>query len=256
MPQRQTTHKDLHKAFIGSAFSLAILFSAQPICGQNGAKPAKPGVVKHGAASAAEVITPKLRAIPESTLNPEKKQPQAEQKTAPLKKPANAASASTKANKTKKVTVVQPRLNNGLVPPPPPIAPIGMDTLGMFAQPVDYLSMKELEARKKELASRLNELSSIVGDGERQIRERKEHAELFESLYKEGVVSRKELEGAKREAGEIDRDLRFKQDEFESVKASMRAVNNRLAVLKKMEAKLNSNKQKNKTAAGLTKKKQ
>ncbi len=54
---------------------------------------------------------------------------------------------------------------------------------------------------------RFNELDSIVSDGQRQIKERKERAELFESLYQEGVVSRKELEVAKREAGEIDRDF-------------------------------------------------
>ena len=117
-----------------------------------------------------------------------------------------------------------------------------MDALGMYGQPVDYLSIKELEGRKKELAARFNELDSIVGDGIRRIRERKEHAELFESLYQEGVVSRKELEAAKREAGDIDRDLKFKQDELESVKISMKAVNNRLAVLKKAEEKLNASK--------------
>jgi multidrug resistance efflux pump len=127
--------------------------------------------------------------------------------------------------------------------------PIGMDALGMYGAPVDYLSLKELEGRKKELTARFNELNSSVGDGERQIKERKDKAELFESLYQEGVVSRRELEAAKREAGEIDRDLKFKLDEFESVKISMKAVNNRLAMLKKQEEKMNSSKKNSKAVA-------
>lgn len=138
---------------------------------------------------------------------------------------------------SKKAAKPAARLNNGLVPPPPPIMPIGMDALGMYGAPVDYLSMKELEGRKKELTARFNELDSTVKDGERQINERKERANLFESLYQEGVVSRKELEVAKREAGDIDRDLKFKQDELESVKLSMKAVNNRLDALKKQESR-------------------
>ncbi len=100
---------------------------------------------------------------------------------------------------------------------------------------------------------RFNELDSVVSDGQRQIKERKERAELFESLYQEGVVSRKELEIAKREAGDIDRDFKFKQDELDSVKVSMKAVNNRLAVLKKMEAKMNPGKQKTKKSVAASK---
>jgi len=269
MLQRPTTHKDLHRAVAGSGFSLALacLFSASSLGAPSQTVPTGANVVKNGAASAAEVKTPKLRAIPGSTLAPEKKSPATTESATsakdskmetPKDQPAQTQTvkrvdkpaatkpkpAKSKPAKQTNATTTQPRLNNGLVPPPPPIAPIGMDTLGMFAQPVDYLSMKELEARKKELTVRLNELSSIVGDGERQIRERKERAELFESLYQEGVVSRKELEVARREAGEIDRDLKFKQDELESVKVSMRAVNNRLAVLKKIEAKMNAVKEK------------
>jgi len=228
--------------------------------------PVKPIVAQAMQIAVPEVKSPaakggKLREIPLTTLAGEKSPAKSEAKTEGKAevKPADKNSeknagknAEKKAEATsnkkmppakpKRVTAAAPRLNNGLVPPPPPVVPIGMDALGMYGQPVDYLSIKELEGRKKELAARFNELDSIVGDGVRLIRERKEHAELFESLYQEGVVSRKELEAAKREAGDIDRDLKFKQDELESVKLSMKAVNNRLAVLKKAEEKLNASK--------------
>lgn len=280
MPQRPTTHKDLHRAATGSVFSLvyalAILGAHAgnplPVAAQN--KLVKNETAKTPVVSAANATSHgkegKLRAIPQTTLEgdaaaaahtvkkswassvstaskAETAQKPANGQKSEDKKPVSAVQA-VKAKQAKQVKAVvrQPKLNNGLVPPPPPIMPIGMDALGMFAQPVDYLSLKELEARKKELSARLNELTSNVGDGERQIRERKERAELFDSLYQEGVVSRKELEIAKREAGEIDRDLKFKEDELESVKSSMRAVNNRLYVLRKMDAKLNPAKPKEK----------
>jgi hypothetical protein len=230
--------------------------------------PVKPMVAPTAPVTVPELKSPaskvgKLRDIPLSTLNGDKAPAKPEVKTDSKsetktagknadknanKKPDVEKKAEVQAQKNasltkpKRVTAAAPRLNNGLVPPPPPIVPIGMDALGMYGQPVDYLSLKELEGRKKELTARFNELDSIVGDGVRQIRERQEHAALFESLYQEGVVSRKELENAKREVGEIDRDLKFKQDELESVKISMKAVNNRLAVLKRAEEKLNASK--------------
>lgn len=325
MPQRPTTHKDLHRAAMGLVFALVYLLEMQGAGAETAAqaasasaapKSSKAKLVKKEPAKAAPIaasaaksepakavsipikpiVSPsaklpvpeidaphskagKLREIPQSTLNGEQTAPvKADMKpnmkldaqqvskpnvkqtgkpdTKPVansdvkteKKPASAPEKKAASVKPKK-TVSTPRLNNGLVPPPPPVMPIGMDALGMYGAPVDYLSLKELEGRKKELTARFNELNSIVGDGERQIKERKDKAELFESLYQEGVVSRRELEAAKREAGEIDRDLKFKLDEFESVKISMKAVNNRLAMLKKQEEKLSPAKKKAKPVA-------
>lgn len=297
MPQRPTTHKDLHRAAIGSVFTLVCLLVKAGAEAQNSqsaasaglstkaqsvrlvknerarptaagpSKVAAPGKVVEPAKAATPVTKGgKLREIPLSTLEagkavstqsgnmPEGK-PARKIDSASEKKTESALQKKTETTKTKITverttkTVTVPKLKNGLIPPPPPIMPIGMDVLGMYAQPVDYLSMKDLEARKKELMVRLNELDSTVADGVRQIRERKERAELFESLYLEGVVSRKELETAKREAGETNRDLKFKQDELESVKISMKAVNNRLAVLKRMESKTIDGKHKDKKAA-------
>lgn len=269
MPQRPTTHKDLHKPAIGLVFALVYLFQMQAAAAETPVQAVSASVAPKGGqsklvkkeavravsapVSVPEVKSPtaragKLRDIPLSTLNGDKAPAKLEAKTdsKPADKNANKKpDAEKKAEaqaKPKRASAAPARLNNGLVPPPPPIVPIGMDALGMYGQPVDYLSLKELEGRKKELTARFNELDSIVSDGVRQIRERKEHAAQFESLYEEGVVSRKELENAKREAVEIDRDLKFKQDELESVKISMKAVNNRLAVLKKAEEKLNASK--------------
>ncbi|MCC7528747.1 MAG: hypothetical protein IT342_09510 [Candidatus Melainabacteria bacterium] len=300
MPQRPTTHKDLHRAVIGLVFTLVYLLVMPGLRAQNAphlsseglslkveqsrlAKnaPAKPSAAGQAKARAAATKGGKLREIPLATLeagNAVSRQAPVQSETRAEGKPVlkNDGAVQTRTNgapeqqtgctsqkktvtiKTKKTltrttkNVAAPRLKNGLIPPPPPIVPIGMDALGMYAQPVDYLSMKDLEARKKELMVRLSELDSTVTDGIRQIRERRQRAELFESLYQEGVVSRKELEIAKREAGEINRDLKFKQDELESVKVSMKAVNNRLAVLKKMESKMKDGKHKDKKAAAGT----
>lgn len=257
MPQRPTTHKDLHRTVIGLVLALLYCSEMQAAGAQTPAKLVKKEPVKAPTSPLKPLSAPaeppavpsakgRLREIPLSTLSgetaPVKPAQKAEAREGRKTEDKPAGNKNGSSSKPKRTASVTPRMHNGLVPPPPPVVPIGMDALGMYAQPVDFLSLKELEGRKTELTARFNELQSIVGDGNRQIRERKERADLFESLYQEGVVSRKELETARREAGEIDRDLKFKQDELESVKISMKAVNNRLAVMKKAQEKLNAGK--------------
>ncbi len=210
---------------------------AIPLSTLNGEKTAPPGPPEKAESKQAKAESSKESAKAGKTQSKESK----EATDTKTKGPEKAAKKAKVASQTKQTFRI-PRLNNGLVPPPPPIMPGGMDVLGMYGQPVDYLSMKELEGRKKELSARFNELDSTLKDSEKQIKDRQDRAQLFESLYQEGVVSRKELEVAKKEAGDIDRDLQFKQDEFDSVKGSMKAVNDRLAVLKKMEEKQNGGK--------------
>lgn len=158
-----------------------------------------------------------------------------EVKKTEIKTATKEKKATTSPNRIKRSNA-NPVLRNGLIPPPPPIMLSGPGYLGFpFAQPVDYLSLKELESRKKELSLRLAELESIAKESERQIAERKDRATLFQSLYAEGVVSRKELETATREAGDIDRDVKFRVDELDSTRQSLKAVTNRLDSLKKQD---------------------
>ncbi|MBC8000717.1 MAG: hypothetical protein IAF58_22405 [Leptolyngbya sp.] len=235
MPQRQTSHKVLQNTAVSSLVALLAL-SSLPVGAQSGlVKTAN--VAKVSDAKSTGLKAPVLRPIP----------PAVTEATLPAKNvaaPKAVVGEKKDTSSTKKAAVKPTRikrssekiLRNGLIPPPPPIMSGGAGFLGFpFAQPVDYLSLKELEGRKKELSLRLAELESMTKENERQISERKERANLFKSLYAEGVVSRKELETATREASDFDRDVRFRVEELDSARQSMKAVTNRLDSLKKQE---------------------
>ncbi len=236
MPQRQTSHKVLQNTVMSSLVALLAL-SSLPVSAQSGlVKTAN--VAKESDAKSTGLKAPVLRPIPpaatEAATLPGKKVDAPKAVVPEKKAPSASKKSAVKPTRIKRSS--EKILKNGLIPPPPPIMSGGAGFLGFpFAQPVDYLSLKELEGRKKELSLRLAELESMAKENERQVSERKERANLFKSLYAEGVVSRKELETATREAGDIDRDVRFRVEELESARQSMKAVTNRLDSLKKQE---------------------
>ena len=159
MPQRPTTHKDLHKAAIGWVFALVFLAGMQaavaetPVRAASASIPVKSDstkLVKKGSSkgpdpsAAVPAVKPaagKLREIPLSTLNGENTDAKSAQKpeTKETKKVESKEAKKTDEKvsgkkavspvKTKRATAITPRLNNGLVPPPPPVVPLGMDAL-------------------------------------------------------------------------------------------------------------------------------
>ncbi|MBI2810220.1 MAG: hypothetical protein HYX67_05260 [Candidatus Melainabacteria bacterium] len=109
-----------------------------------------------------------------------------------------SAKGSDKVVTTKHTTT--PRL--GLVPPPPP------DTPTMFAGDgfppgfgmIDYNNPAVLAGRRKDIASQLASAKKMLVDKEQRSKELKEKAVQFEQLFSEGVISRRELESAQKDA--------------------------------------------------------
>ncbi len=104
----------------------------------------------------------------------------------------------TKVVITKHSTTPRP----GLVPPPPP------DTPTMFAGDgfppgfgmVDYNNPAVLAGRRKDIASQLASAKKMLLDKDQRAKELKEKAVQFEQLFSEGVISRRELEGAQKDS--------------------------------------------------------
>lgn len=117
-----------------------------------------------------------------------------------------------------------------LVPPPPPISPSALDY--QLAMPLglsfDLMSEKDLKEKRINLEKRVEILKAELEDREREVGEKKERALLFESLYKEGVVSRRELEGAGKEASFMERELAANKDELADLTRTLAAVKKRL----------------------------
>jgi hypothetical protein len=95
-----------------------------------------------------------------------------------------------------------------MVPPPPPDIPL-MQNLSVDHQMsstgvvLDYLSKPDLERMKVRLESAFNKAVASKEEQAASVKEKTARVEQFEQLYKEGVVSRRELEGAHRELNEV-----------------------------------------------------
>lgn len=155
---------------------------------------------------------------------------------------ATALANQTKAVEKKKSTPVKKnrRKTTTLVPPPPPTipsvvqsGPVSIGSTGF----IDYLSKEDLIWKKgnleKELASRKLDLEDSIS-----ILTRKEsQSKNFESLYAEGVVSKRELENTRRQTARLRRDVEREQREVDEVKRVLEKIEKRLAYLEKKTKK-------------------
>jgi hypothetical protein len=102
--------------------------------------------------------------------------------------------------------------NDGFIPPPPPVQPSilmdgGMGAPGIMPFTVDYMNKDELLQKQKDLELQLSDAKGQLKDSEEAGSEKKTRAERFDPLYKEGVVSRHELEAAQKEAADVDKEV-------------------------------------------------
>jgi hypothetical protein len=115
--------------------------------------------------------------------------------------------------KTQSKKLAQP----ALVPPPPPLVPFGGQMPYVVGAPIAFQSEAEL---KKTLADLQTQLTSAIQALDKKLQgnnEKQERAKLFDELYKEGVVSRHELEGAQKDAEESQADFKIVQAQKESI---------------------------------------
>ena len=94
-----------------------------------------------------------------------------------------------------------------LVPPPPPTIPAAVHIPFISGVPAELMSEADLKHHRDELAVHLAKASREAAEQETAHKERGERAVLFDSLYKEGVVSRRELENAQRDVRQGEEDL-------------------------------------------------
>lgn len=155
--------------------------------------------------AAAKDVPPKLepakvKTDTASTSKAQKSEPVVPSKALPGASAGTAKAKSVVAVPSKVVKHSAPaRL--GLVPPPPP------DTPTVFADGIfpgfgmpDYANPAILAGRRKDIASQLASAKKLLADKEQRSKELKEKATQFEELFSEGVISRRELESAQKDA--------------------------------------------------------
>ncbi len=143
-----------------------------------------------------------------------------------------AKTAPAKKSTVKKI--VTKRRSNSMVPPPPPEMPTIMPTtdpelMSISGLPLEFLTGEALRERQKELKAQLTEVRDGLAMRERNCTDKIQRAEQFESLYQEGVVSRRELETAQMEAKDCEHEMERVKSKIANLDALLKKVDERVA---------------------------
>jgi hypothetical protein len=120
---------------------------------------------------------------------------------------ANTATQPGQANYKPKQKTKHSNTSLILVPPPPPAQPSLLDWSGFnnISDSIGYLTAGELATKLEHIRKQISNAKLQEKDSEVQLAESKDKASRFDSLFSEGVVSRKELESAKKEVTDMER---------------------------------------------------
>jgi hypothetical protein len=118
-----------------------------------------------------------------------------------------AAPTITKSSEKPKTAAITKRkpAKKGLIPPPPPAVPFGGQFLFMGGP--SFMSLNDVKKRREQLCAEVIEAKKSLEDTDKRLAERKDRSKLFETLYKEGVVSKRELEGAQDSVNQSSHEL-------------------------------------------------
>jgi multidrug resistance efflux pump len=104
-----------------------------------------------------------------------------------------------------------------------------MISLYGLSMPIDSLSREALKDREKEISVQFKDASAELEAKKRKHNERQERAENFKELYKEGVVSRREMEAAETEASEFAGEVERLDSKTKELKNLLDRIKQRLS---------------------------
>jgi len=156
--------------------------------------------------------------------------------------PKGKEGAETSKKKVAKTRTPSAPRGSHFVPPPPPVVPtmLGGDFGVYSGLPIEMLSRDALKDRVKEISMQYKDACRELEDHTSQKNEKIARAQEFEGLYKEGVVSRRELEASQKEASEVNSDIDRLTFKVSELKGLLERINKRLTptVVKKNGHKL------------------
>ena len=101
---------------------------------------------------------------------------------------------------------------------------------------LDYLTKPDLERMKARLEITLSKAQAERDEESRILKEKTDRASEFENLYKEGVVSRRELETAHHELLELRKSSSDVNDQVTDTQADLARVTQQLTRLNKQSS--------------------
>ncbi len=128
-----------------------------------------------------------------------------------------------------------------LVPPPPPDTPALIEAPdGLFGSlpSFELMSLDAMKDKQKELTSQLNDAQQELKQRQEDADATKGKAKQFEALYTEGVISKRELEVAQKDATEVDRKIDQAKMRIRTLQSLLKNLNTRMQVQQNRTAKL------------------
>ena len=175
-----------------------------------------------------------------ATVKAENSPKSTQTKDAPLSKTKAAEKGDKTAEHSTKVTK-RPFTGN-LVPPPPPDTPTllgipGGDYTSSMSN-FEFMSLDAMKDRQKQLNIQLVDAQAELKSRESDATETKTKAKQFDMLYSEGVISKRELEMAQKDAGEVDARISRSKIRVEDLQANLTRLSERLKDQEKRVAKV------------------
>ena len=141
------------------------------------------------------------------------------------------AKSKTESSVTRLVQIkLRPKRTDMLVPPPPPDTPTmlsNMDYETTNLMSMGYISPELLKKRKQDLVAQMDDAKSDLKHKQDDAQSVKEKAVQFKTLFEEGVISKRELEAAEKEANDVDLSINRAQLRVSELQTSLDAVNGR-----------------------------
>lgn len=185
--------------------------------------------------SAAGVAAPTVEVKPTPSVKPAAKSSADAKLSKPVVKPTGAASKQASVPRSSNVNRAPGR--KVMVPPPPPDIPLIGRSAGMefstIGVPLDFMAKPDLERMKTRLEQSLTQLTSRAEERRTTIADLKARLTQFESLYTEGVVSKKDLKGVRKELAEAQETDVDVDQRLSDVKSDLARVCKRLKALDK-----------------------
>jgi len=115
-----------------------------------------------------------------------------------------------------------------MVPPPPPVIPVGGQFVYMPGLPPSSMSESELKSRFKELNDEVAKAQKELDDTKNRTEEKRQRGDLFVNLYKEGVISRRELETAQAESDSALQQVNASSQKLKEIQTELNQVQSAL----------------------------
>ncbi len=153
-----------------------------------------------------------------------------------------AANATVKKGEARTAAVHHGQ-RNAFIPPPPPVTPLGGQFIFVPSGGNLFLDETDMKKRRAQLAAELKKAKESQQEQDQRLSEKKERCQQFDSLYKDGIISRREYESAQDTLAQAQTDVEASHQRVRDLQREIDAIDSQ----SKLSSKTTTTKISNKT---------